>query len=391
MKSYYYDFRDIFRAPRIALHGKNIIMQMQNLTIAYVGYAILAYAAMWVDGVNLSFAWDVHFIYPIGDIGVVSLWGRLVWLAAFHWFLIWMLRGNLAVSRSAVEEIRGNLFFSAPEARKYVKERKGIMLRAYAGVVAFIGFMVVLGLIAGLIGKIPYVGEISFGLFYAFPYFILSLFTVFVMFLLTTLVLTGPSAVAINGEDTLTALFDSFSTVTSRPLRWSIFTGSSLVIAKVCTFILAYFAYRAFQFTNFTTGVFMGDKGKVVFESAIDMFPMSSPGIKFLTYLYPGSDFGFNLFLLGSYHQTDTVLSVAAHLAMIGISFIILFLFAYFINTVVVGQVIAFIDIRRQTHGEKLAELPDEEMFDNFSQKKKEEEKENERSDPEENDEKNGS
>lgn len=374
MKSYYYDFRDIFKAPRIALHGKNIILQLQNLTIAYIGYAILAYAAMWIDGINLSFAWEVHFIYPIGDLGVVSIWGRLVWLIAMHWFLIWLLRGNLAVSKSAFEEIRGNLFFSGPEARRYVRERKGIMIRAFTGVVAFMVFMVVLGLIAGLIGKIPFVGEISFGLFYVFPYFILSLFTVFVMFLFVTLTLTGPAAVAINGEDTLTALFDSFSTVTSRPLRWSIYTGASLVIAKVCTFILAYFSYRAFQFTNITTGVFMGDKGKVVFETAIDMFPMSSPVIKLLTYLYPGSEFGFNLYLLGAYHQTDTALSIAAHLAMIGISFVILFLIAYFINTVVVAQVIAFIDIRRQTHGEKLAELPDDELFDNFSQEKREKE-----------------
>jgi hypothetical protein len=245
MNKYYYDFRDIFRAPRIALHGKNIYLQMRNLLIGYVGYAVIAYLALLVEGVDLRFAWDVHFIFPIGTLGLVTIWGKLVWLIALHWFIICLLRGNLAVSKSAYEEIKGNLFFSSSEARTFVKEKKWIMFRAYVSVVAFIIFMIALGLIAGLIGKIPVVGELSFGLFYGFPYFILSLFAVLIMFLFTTFTLTGPAAVGVKGEDTLTTLFDGLSVVTSRPLRWTIYTTASVVIAKVCSFALFYFSFRA--------------------------------------------------------------------------------------------------------------------------------------------------
>ncbi len=366
MNKYYYDFRDIFRAPRISLHGKNIYLQMRNLLIGYIGYAVIAYLALLVEGVDLGYAWDVHFIFPIGMLGIVTIWGKLVLLVALHWFVICLLRGNLAVSKSAFEEIKGNLFFSSCEARTFVKEKKWMMFRAYISVVAFILFMIALGLIAGLIGKIPVVGELSFGLFYGFPYFILSLFAVLIMFLFTTFTLTGPAAVGVKGEDTLTTLFDGLSVVTSRPLRWTIYTAASVVIAKVCSFVLFYFSFRAFQFTNYTTGALMGEKGKIIFESAIEKIPVSSPVIKFLSYIYPGSDFGINLYMLGAFHPSNTIYSIATYLVTISISLVFLFIIAYFINTVVVGQVIAFIDIRRQTHNDNLAEMPDDELFDDF-------------------------
>lgn len=367
MRDYYYDFRDIFKAPRIALHGKNIYLQMMNLLIGYIGYGIIAYAALLVDGVDLGYAWDVHSIFPIGTLGLVSLPGKLVWIVGLLWFVVWFLRGNLAVSKTAYEEIRGNLFFSVTEARSFVRQKKGVLFKAYLGVIGFIIFMIILGLIAGLIGKIPYAGEITYGLFYAFPYFILSIFTVLIIFLFTTFALTGPAVLGVKGEDTLTALFDGFSMVTSRPLRWSILTGASLIIAKVCSFVLFYFSYRAFQFTNATTGVFMGDKGKLIVESAFDKLPVSSPVVKFISYLYPGSDFGVNLFLLGAFNQATTTYSIASYLIVIGASLVFAFIAAYFINTVVVGQVIAFVNIRRQTHDECLAELPEDELWDDFS------------------------
>jgi len=364
---YYYDFRDIFRAPRVALHGKNIVLQMRSLAIAYIGYVVLAYVAMLVDGVSLSFAWEVHKIFPVGTLGIVSVWGKLIWLVGLHWFLIWLLRGNLAVSRSAFEELRGNLFFTSMEARKFACRMNGAMVRAYMSVVGFIAFMIILGLIAGAIGLIPVAGELIFGLFYGFPYYILALFSVFVIFLFTTLMLTGPAAAAVKGEDSLTTLFDAFSTVTSRPLRWIVYTAASLALAKLTSFVLTHFSYRAFEFTNATAGVLMGTRSKTLFESAIDLLPMNSPVVKFLSTLIPSVPFGVDFFQMGGYHPLDQVSQISVYLLALGISLVLLFIVSYFINTLVVGQVIAFIDIRKQTHNENLAELPDDELWDDFS------------------------
>jgi len=374
MNCYHYDFRDIFRAPRIALHGKNIFLQMTNLLTGYIGYGILAYVALIADGVDMSFAWEVHSLFPIGTLGLVSTWGKLIWIVGVLWFLFWLLRGNVAVSKTSFEEIRGNLFFSSGEARSFVKAKKGILFRAFLGVIGFIVFLVILGLVAGLVGKIPVVGEITFGVFYGFPYYIISLFAVLVLFLFVTFFLTGPAVVGVKGEDTLTALFDGFSMVTSRPLRWSIYTAASAVIAKICSFVLFYFSFRAFQFINYTTGVFMGDKGKILFESACDKFPMGSAVVTFLSYLYPGSGFGINMYLLGAFHPSNTIYAIATYLMIISIGLVFTFIIAYFINTIVVSQVIAFIDIRRQTHDELLAELPEDEMWDDFEIKEKKEE-----------------
>ncbi len=367
MNRYYYDFRDIFRAPRIALHGKNIVLQMRTLAIAYVGYVVIAYAAMLVDGVSLSFAWEVHKIFPVGTLGLVSLWGKIVWFVGLLWFTFWLLRGNLAVSKSAFEEIRGNLFHTGMESRRFASQKNSAMMRAYLAVLGFIAFMIILGLIAGAVGLIPVVGELTFGLFYGFPYFIMALFSVFIVFLFTGLILTAPAALAVKGEDTLTTLFDGFSVITSRPMRWSLYTLGSIALAKLTSFVLTYFSYRAFQFTNFTTGIFMGDKSKKLFESAIDLLPMNTPIVKFLSNISPDMQFGVDFYRLGGYHALDDISQVSVYLLSIGISLVFLFIISYFVNTIVVGQVVAFIDIRKQTHNENLAELPEDELWDDFS------------------------
>jgi hypothetical protein len=363
MGQLYYNYRDILKAPRLALMGKNIFLMMSHLIIGYFIYLVLTYIALLIDKHSFGEIWDYFQLFPVGKMLFDSLWSKLLWYLGIIISIAIVLRGSLGVARSAFEELRGNFFFSIGEALKFIKKNCWIVYRAILGVVAFIAFLVLLGIIVGLIAKIPIVGELFYGFFYDFPFFIVSLFAALVIFLLSTLFLTGPAVVAVKGEDSMTALFDGFSAVTSQPLRWVLYLSGSVILAKVSTFILTYFSLRALQFTNWTTHIVMGDKQSELFTigagNVFDKFPLTD----FFTKLYPGLSIDIDNILSSSYAaDTSWSMTVGGFFIMLSIVFILFFITSYFLNTLICAQVIAFLDIRNATHQEKLAFIPEDEL-----------------------------
>ncbi len=363
MGTLYYNYRDIFKAPRLALMGKNIFIMMSHIMFGYLVYLILTYVALLIDGASFMQIWDYFQLFPIGNVPISNIFSRFIWYVACVFWLAMFLRGSLGVARSAFEELRGNFFFSLGESFRFMKKNSGIVYKAMVGAIIFIAFLIVLGIIVGLIGKIPYVGELIYGLLYDFPFFVVSLFAVLVIFLLATLLLTGPAVVAVKGEDAMTTLFDGFSEITSQPLRWSLYLGGSYILARATTFILFYASMRAMQFTNWTTAIIMGDKQVNLFalgaEQAFQKFPYTNflTTLPFVSRLRP-----YHFFETGYMQDFSWSMNLGSFFIMISILFVLFFIISYFLNTMVCAQVIAFLDIRNVTHNEKLAFIPEDEL-----------------------------
>ena len=60
----YFDVRDIFRAPRLALSGKKIWIFLVANVIGYVCYFILNYIALALSGVSFGQTWSAQGLYP---------------------------------------------------------------------------------------------------------------------------------------------------------------------------------------------------------------------------------------------------------------------------------------------------------------------------------------
>jgi hypothetical protein len=363
MGKLYYHYRDILKAPRLALMGKNIFIMMFHIMLGYAIYLILTYAAYLIQGLNFNQIWQMYMLFPFGTLPFENTLSKFIWYLACIFWIGMFLRGSLGVARSAFEELRGNFFFSMKEAFRFTRKNSRIVYRAVVGVIVFIAFLVLLGIVVGLIGKIPIFGELFYGFFYDFPFFVVSLFAVLVIFLLATLILTAPAVAAVKGEDTMTTLFDGFSSVTSQPLRWTLYLAGSYVLARVTTFILAYASFRAMQFTNWTTMLIMGEKQADLFSlgarEVFANFPYTHyfAGLPYVAQLNPADYFN-----LGYVGDASWSMSVGGIFIMISIVFILFFIVSYFLNTMVCAQVIAFLDIRNATHNEKLAFIPEDEL-----------------------------
>jgi hypothetical protein len=135
------------------------------------------------------------------------------------------------------------------------------------------------------------------------------------------------------------------------------------VLAKFSTFVLTYASFRAMQFTNWTTGIIMGDKQIDLFaRGAADIFDRF-PYTDFFTSLIPGISINLdNYFDLYTSADMSWSMSLGSIFIMISILFILFFIISYFLNTLVCAQVIAFLDIRNATHQEKLAVIPEDEL-----------------------------
>ncbi len=363
MGKLYYNYRDILKAPRLALMGKNIFLMMTHLIAGFLIYLVLSYLALIIEGASINEIWALYQLFPITSLPIDRLYTKFIWIIGIILWIALFLRGSLGVARSAFEELRGNFFFSIGESFQFIRKNIWMLYRGFIGVILFIALLVLLGIIVGLFGSIPVVGELFYGFFYDFPFFVASLFAVLVIFLLTTLFLTGPAVVAVKGEDSMTTLFDGFSAITSQPLRWTMYLAGSFVLAKAATFVLTYFSFRAMQFTNWTTRIVMGEKQNDLFAIGIrdvfDRFPFTD----FLTTLAPGVSIStYSLFDSGYVSDPSWSVTVGGLFIMISIVVILFFIFSYFLNVLVCAQVIAFLDIRNQSHQEKLAYIPDEEL-----------------------------
>ena len=113
-------------------------------------------------------------------------------------------------------------------------------------IILFIGIFIVL---LGLIGNIPYVGELIVGLSMPLTLFAGFLITVVVIGTVAGFNLMFP-AIAYDGSDCFDAISRSFSYVYSRPWRMLAYTLITVVYGSICYLFVRFFAFLSLFFSH---------------------------------------------------------------------------------------------------------------------------------------------
>ena len=116
----HFDFRDIFRAPRLALSGKKIWIFMTGNLAGFVAYWVLTYLALALAGLPLGSMVEKYGLYPylFGNSAPWFAWG-IYFLGSAAW-VVAILLSCTAVSRVTLKQLKGNDFFSGSDAWTYV-------------------------------------------------------------------------------------------------------------------------------------------------------------------------------------------------------------------------------------------------------------------------------
>ncbi len=292
----FYDFRDVLIAPARALSAKRIFVMTLFLVVGIVVYDILAYLAVAVDGQSVGRFWDLYGLLPLKWLHFGTLWAEVIYGLGLVLGVLALMLGFFAVSAFEMEQIRGNRFFSIGASVRFTLSRLGQLITAEVSILAFVALIVVLFLVLGLVTRIPYIGEWIYSITFLIPGFIIAIFTVFIFAVLQVSVVLLPSTAAAehNGES-FTAILETFSTVIRQPVRWVLYTAYGLTAAKVCSWVYAYFCYRAVQFVAWSVSITAGDKGVDVVRSGLSHLPLRSDLVRGMLEVFPGVDWSFSV------------------------------------------------------------------------------------------------
>ncbi len=341
--SFAYNFKSVLQSPIMALKAKKIFVASFFLLLALVLFYLFTWLAFLI---NDTFAPKPQFILGIIPVINIGFHGFLPAFIFYFGLVLTFLAPTLGILGCAAidfEKMRGNHFFSAGQAIRFSFSRLKQMLLSWIGIALFIGFIVLLAFIVGLITRIPYLGEILYSLFFFFPSFVIAMFTVLALFVLILSYLVMPVAVAADQKaETFNSILESFSTLIRQPVRWTLYTLYSFIAAKIAGFIYAYFAFRAIQFLILTTSWGGGEKINNIITSGLTHLPLKSGLVSETFSLFPGFNIHINRLAAGTADN-----SIAGYIMAISLFLIFLSIWGYIISVIASGQAAAFAVIKK--------------------------------------------
>jgi len=377
MTKFYFDVRDVFRAPRLALSAKKILLQFMGLLVGYCGYLVFTYLAFFSSGVSFSETWEYHGLFPLSDLSFTEWYSWAIFgIGCLAALICWLLASTM-VGKVTYEQLKGDDFYSSREAFSFLKKHFVPVFLSPLSMLAFIVFLIICGIVVGLLGKIPYVGEIGIGIFYLVPLFAAALALAYVIFIFFVSLLLAPAVVATLKEDTFETIVQIFSTVWNQAWRYFLYTGLLGVMSKVGIFIFGYFSFRAVQFIHLSCGVFMKDKLADITEETLSYITLPRHLLDYFSNIFAWIDFRFHLPEIGPGVYLNWSGEISAFLIAISLIFIIFMVLSYGLAIISTGQTLTYIILRKKRDDENLlerkTETEEEEERKEMEEKEKEE------------------
>ncbi len=375
MVKLYFDFRDIFRAARLGFSGKKIGLHFLGLLIGYIGYAALTHIALMVSGIGFGANWATYRLFPAIAAGELTWVGWLLFIVGVvFWIIMWLLFST-AAAKVTYQQLKGDDFYTAREGLGFVgKNWKSVILSPIM-VIVIILFLLVCGIIIGLLGKIPYVGELGVAIF-SIPIFAVALFVVFLAIVLGAGIILGPAIVATAREDSFETMIQFFSSIWSQTWRFVVYNVLLGAIALLGVHIFGVFSYWALKLSYMVCGWTMGSKLHNMAMVAISWLPAKSG----IWSLWSQGWWCGKITALQGYMAAPGALhgaeAVAAAIMGVFLLFIFGFVLSYGLSIWSAGQTIIYLILRKRKDDENLLEREDEE--EEFEEELAEEEKEEE-------------
>jgi len=373
----YFDVRDIFRAPRLALSGKKIWIFVVGNLAGFIAYWLFSYMSLAMAGESFSAAISKYGLYPC-LFGHEAEW--YAWVTYFIGVELWIIAGYFAataVSRVTLKQLKGNDFFSAGDGWAYVKKHWHPVVFAPVSIVLIIVFFLAFASLFGLTGKIPYIGEFLFAVPYLF-YFFGALFTIYTFFVFIVSLFYTPAVVGAYEEDTMGTVFQSYSITWSQPWRVIAYHFVLYFLLIISVAIFSFFWYATYGLVKYVFGCewLMGGKLTGILDYAVSLVcPGTSCGVScgvgynvgcftgglgecyneclsFLTCSVPAS---------GPLSGTESVAGVilAISLFLLGLA-----IFSYGLSILSVAETIMFVIFKKKSDDDDLLTRKDEDELE---------------------------
>lgn len=369
-----FDWRDIFKAARLAFSFQRLWIQFIGLLGGYASYVVLTYASLLLAGNRLDVLWSRFGLLPCA-LGLNLPWYSWILFAlGLFIFLFFWLVTSTGVARATYMNLKGNYFYTWKEALRFALKKKGVSVILTPVAILMIAFFTGLGgVVIGLLGRIPYVGELGISLFSTI-WFMASFFLVFILLALGVSLIMTPAVLATTDDDAFEGIFQSFSMLYSQPWRLIFYEILLLIIALFGFGIFAYFAKQAWSLMTTILIWGMGDKyAGLSFQASYLLQHWVYPAVAWSRML--PYDLGSLLFFTRDFTSMDLplIMTVSSHIFAFFLAIIAGFIVSYPFAVFNTGNGMIFLILKKKKDDENLLERKD-----------REEEEEEEESQPEE-------
>lgn len=260
MTKLHFNYKDIFRAFRLGFSAKKIWVGFEGLLFGWLGYMVLGYLAYLVSGTSLEAVWENFRLLPMPDavasLPAFNVGGWILWAVGVVWLVFTAMTAGVAISKLTYEQLRGDEFYEVKEAWKQALKSLGALIATPVLLGLFVILLLAAGLLLGLIGRIPFAGEMIVGLL-VIPAFAVALFVVYLIVVFFFTFTIGPAVIGTTKSDAFDNLFEVFSCVNDQPWRLIWYQFMLVIFAIVGMVILAFFSVKALQLGRWIVGVLM--------------------------------------------------------------------------------------------------------------------------------------
>ncbi|MCF7824273.1 MAG: hypothetical protein K9N35_08890 [Candidatus Marinimicrobia bacterium] len=269
----YFNFKDMFRVPRLAL-GRRTLVMLEALLVAYVVHLSMAYAASLVEGNSFGSIWNhFHLMPTCVSCLITTTIGKFFIALSYIFTVITIALAATAVAKITIKEYKGNLFYSSKDGWKWAFKNWFPVFFGPISIAITIGFFVVLAGILGWLAQWPVLDILLYG--FLFVIFLpTALFLVFSILALATGLFMSPSIVACAEEDTMGSMFSSYTLLWNQPVRLITYTVIITALAFFGYHIFYLFILSAFKLIRMIFGheLIMGDAFIAIKQVGLDLF-----------------------------------------------------------------------------------------------------------------------
>ena len=358
-----FDFRDIFKSPRLALSGKKIWVFIIANFISYIFYFIFNYIALSISGSSFTQVWETQGLYPCLLITGGPWYSlALFWISILFWVYAIQLASS-AVSRITYKQLKGDEFYSSIDSLKYVKKHWRAVIFTPITLALITLFFILVSALFSLLGKIPFVGEFLFSLPYLF-YFFGSVFTIYTIIVFFISFIYSPSIIGTMEEDTMGSVFQSYSLAWGQPWRIIIYQTILIPLAVFSVMIFKLISFSSIKLINIVMGhkLLMGSKLTSIFDVAANtvwpqnLFTSIAQNLSVCSiFCEKACNLGvhmkgfFDFFLPINPTNIYGTESIAAIILVFFLFIISISLLSYFLSILSVGETLMFIIFRKHS------------------------------------------
>ena len=251
MEQFQFKITDIFRVRRYGFSSRRIGVHLIGILLAYLIYEILVYLSLVIVGrTEVTQFWNSYGILPIPPFVSVELnplTTYAMWLGIVIFASIFYLVSTMA-SKITIEQLRGDKFYSVSNALKFIRAKWLTVFGSFIGLLSFLLLLLLIPVIVGLLGKIPYIGKTLLTLSSILTpiAFFIGLLIVFVITVFITSLFFVPAVVATTSTDAFETLYQLFAMVWNQPWRLIGYGGLLLLFKLLFVPMWAVFCITGF-------------------------------------------------------------------------------------------------------------------------------------------------